>query len=141
MIKLHIHICSNFIYRSGSCPSQLLQAVNPERIERVERDRDHAERSHDKSRHSMGGSQRVRSNKHRPNIIPAANLSIFTRSSSAAGSHASNGDATTATAAAPAPSSSSGSSQQAAAEAFAVLSDKDKRAKHPTPAVTERYLI
>jgi hypothetical protein len=82
----------------------------------------------------MGGSQRVRSNKHRPNIIPAANLSIFTRSSSAAGSHASNGDATTATAAAaaPAPSSSSGSSQR---------SDKDKRAKHPTPAVTERYLI
>ena len=135
--------------RSGSCPSQLLQAVNPERVDRVEREggRDQVERSHDaKNRHSLGGSQRVRSNKHRPNILPAANLPLFARGSlSASSSQSTNGDHATVAPLAAAPSAAAAAHSTGAAVLSSAAAsqrvDKEKRAKHPPSFVTDRYLV
>ena len=110
--------------RSGSCPSQLLQVVpGPERF-----DRETEHRAQEKGRHSMGGSQRLRSNKHRPNILPASgNMSVFSRSISA----------TT-------PASASSHEAMAAASVASIVTsprDKDKRVRSPaSPVVSERYV-
>lgn len=105
--------------RSGSCPSQLLQVFpGPERLER-----ETETRSQEKGRHSMGGSQRLRSNKHRPNIIPASgNMSVFSRSISA----------TTPT--------SASSHEAMAAASVAIVTPRDKRVRSPvSPVVSERF--
>ena len=89
--------------------------------ERVEREAD--TRSHEKSRHSMGGSQRLRSNKHRPNILPG-NMSVFSRSMSSSGP--ANHDSAVASGSSSAVTSPRG--------------DKEKRVRSAvSPGVTERY--
>lgn len=72
----------------------------------------------------MGGSQRLRSNKHRPNILPASgNVSVFSRSIST----------TT-------PASAS-SHEAMAAASVAVVAPRDKRVRSPaSPVVSERYV-
>lgn len=115
--------------RSGSCPSQLLQIVpTPERASEAEREQ---ERVHEKSRHSLGGSQRLRSNKHRPNILPVSNLSIFTHSTTNAPPNTAKHETVTASAAVASPCSSSSSSPR----------DKDKKSKMLPPhgGPTERF--
>jgi len=97
----------------------LLQIVpTPERASETEREQ---ERAREKSRHSLGGSQRLRSNKHRPNILPVSNLSIFTRSTTTAPVNSGNHETITASAAVASPCSSSSSSPR----------DKDKKSKMP----------
>lgn len=123
MIFLSVYLTESTFWstRSGSCPSQLLQVVQgPERV-----DREAESRAQERGRHSMGGSQRLRSNKHRPNILPASgHVSVFSRSIST----------TT-------PASSS-SHEAMAAASVAVVSprgDKDKRVRSPaSPVVSER---
>jgi len=122
--------------RSGSCPSQLLQIVaSPERCSSEVEQRESTERSHAHGRHSMGGSQRLRSNKHRPNILPVSNLSMFTRSTSAvvAPPVATNHE-----------SSSSTSVVTASSAAMASPRDRDKKLSKMMPpshshGVTERF--
>jgi hypothetical protein len=79
----------------------------------------------------MGGSQRLRSNKHRPNILPhAGGASMFGRSVSVT--------------AAPASGSNAHETLSAAAAASSLSSprDKDKRPRNVTsPVVTERYMF
>jgi hypothetical protein len=70
----------------------------------------------------MGGSQRLRSNKHRPNILPASG-NVFSRSIST----------TT-------PASAS-SHEAMAAASVAVVAPRDKRVRSPaSPVVSERYV-
>lgn len=113
--------------RSGSCPSQLLQVVqSPERS-----DREVEARAQEKGRHSMGGSQRLRSNKHRPNILPAAgNMSVFSRS------------VTSTTPTASANQEPMAAASVAASAAVGAPREKDKpRVRNlASPGVTERYV-
>lgn len=110
--------CCMFDYRSGSCPSQLLQVFpGPDRLEH-----ETETRSQEKGRQSMGGSQRLRSNKHRPNILPASgNMSVFSRSISA--------------------TTPASSHEAMAAASVAIVTPRDKRVRSPaSPVVSERYV-
>ena len=110
------------LIRSGSCPSQLLQVVPGH-----ERHEPSGEtRVQERSRHSMGGSQRLRSNKHRPNILPHGGASMFGRSVSVTTTTASSSNHETVSAA-------------AAASSLSSPRDKDKRPRNvASPVVTER---
>jgi len=108
--------------RSGSCPSQLLQ-MGPVLMTSGGGERPPSGESRPSTRHSMGGSQRLRSNKHRPNILPSSSTgnAVFSRSISASGT-VSNGTTHESMAA-----SGSGT-------------PRDKRPRNPaSPGVTERY--
>ena len=80
----------------------------------------------------MGGSQRLRSNKHRPNILPhAGGTSMFGRSVSVTAAPTSGSNHETVSAAA-----------AAAASSLSSPRDKDKRPRNvASPVVTERYMF
>ena len=86
-------------------------------------------RMQDRARHSMGGSQRLRSNKHRPNILPhAGGASMFGRSVSVTATQSLSGG------------SNHHETASAAASSLSSPRDKDKRPRNvASPIVTERY--
>lgn len=107
--------------RSGSCPSQLLQ-MGPVLMTSAGGERPPSgSDSRPSTRHSMGGSQRLRSNKHRPNILPS-NAAVFSRSISASGTVP------------------NGTAHESMAATGSTGTPRDKRPRNPaSPGVTERY--